>query len=112
MKPCACGCGRPVKGRLDKRRKESAKWATPQCIPFQVRAEWGRKGRQEAMYLHRRKLFQRVWEDLMRNGNRLTKAAIFEAFMQVHAPAYATGMRKADMKWRRKWRDCQKFEAA
>jgi hypothetical protein len=93
---CQCGCGRRLPKRID------AQWATPGCIPSSARSSWGKRGRRNAIYQARRKLFDGVFADMTRGGRKVTKESILDAFAEVHRTSWHNGYSASESKWRRR----------
>lgn len=93
---CACGvCGR----RVTRRRN---RWATPHCVPRHVRQTAAAKGGMLVGRRVQKRLYDAVFADLERRyGNRVTKAALYEAFAAVREAGYQAGYQACAMKHRR-----------
>lgn len=62
------------------------------CIPLAVRQEAGRKGGVRRTYQARARRFELQFTELTRQGRKLTKDGILDAFAAVYRVAYNRGL--------------------
>lgn len=94
---CGSPCVVPVRGGASKTCGKRA------CVT-RAKSEGGRKGRRNVMYRRRRALFDRVFAEMTRDGQKITKEGILAAFMTIHRAGYVTGYGSSESKWKgRQW---------
>jgi hypothetical protein len=83
MPLCACGCGQPVKRR-------HRRWLSGH-VPPAVRGAGGVKSAPQRAYTSRRRLFERVYRELIAGDRCITRARLFAAFQEIRNESYQQG---------------------
>lgn len=83
-KPKCLTCGKPVRAHVNK-------YCSVPCIPQSVRQMAGSKSAAVRTYRNRRRRFEAIFLEMTRNGRKLTKDAILDAFAAIDAKAYHRG---------------------
>jgi hypothetical protein len=84
---CLCGCGRRVKTYRNR-------WATPQCVPREIRAEACRKGRRTWAYRRRALTFRAAYERHFNGQRVVTREAILTFGAELYEKGYAAGQHR------------------
>lgn len=84
-KPKCLTCGTTVPAHCNR-------YCSYACVPFEVRQNGGRKSGEVRRFKFRRSRFERPFADLVRNGRRLTKEDILDAFAAVYKRGYNSGL--------------------
>lgn len=91
---CLCGCGGQV--RLRRHRYIDGH------VPHGIRAEGGRQGGMARVYRHNRARFEQAFDELTRDGRRITKETLLTVLADTFRHAYGLGYRACEGKWRQR----------